>query len=167
MGALSPSSQALTEPGCTRGEPFAWYPQRKAPIVSQSFKRFSATRSIETVSLANGDKFTVENTGCISYDIVLRYEFRGIAPAANDYRAWQRKGAAILRSLARLNKVGVFDLLKAADALERIQPSNIQPQEPQPVPGDGIDFMQARVLLSHKGATKTGGFVQIELYREL
>jgi hypothetical protein len=133
-------AQEINEEECIRAEAARWVDEKHAEVESASFTRHSLLTSTERVVLRSGEVLTIKHGGC-EYFRALR----------------------LLHSL--LPKQTNFDLETDAAALIKEAGKEPKLRWEYPVEGDGISFLQTRVVLEEVGVSEGGGFVEVQLYK--
>jgi hypothetical protein len=159
-------AQEINEEECIRAEPDRWVKEKHPDVQSASFTRHSLLTSTERVVLRSGEVLTVKHGGCEYFFVTVRHDFRGEVPAKPGPAYWFRKGAEALRLLhSLLPKQTNFDLETDAAALIKEAGKEPKLRWEYPVEGDGISFLQTRVVLEEVGVSEGGGFVEVQLYK--
>jgi hypothetical protein len=159
-------AQEINEEECIRAEAARWVDEKHAEVENASFTRHSLLTSTERVFLRSGEVLTIKHGGCEYFFVTVRHDFRGRVPAKPGPAYWFRKGAAVLRLLhGLLPEQTNFDLETDAAALIKEAGKEPKLRWEYPVEGDGISFLQTRVVLEAAGTTEGGGFVEVQLYK--
>jgi hypothetical protein len=157
--------QDQTDEHCVRGEPAPWLEPGKLATGTHAYRSTGPTSAIETVVRSDGSNITILEGGCESYAAAIRYVFPLRRAATDEQLAAHAVGA--LQLLRRLDARPVFDLAKAEAELERRGDlaSLLKSGEEVPVPGDGEDFLQTRIVITRVGRVDGGGFVELLLVK--
>lgn len=109
------------------------------------------------------------NGGCEYYVNSFRYESAEISASKTSVNSWGSETAKALRKMHALGLSEVFDLIKAAETLEKLvkEPGELFLDAEIPVEGDGTDFLQTRVVLKGGGLLQgqAGGYVAFDLVK--
>ncbi|MBI1920333.1 MAG: hypothetical protein HYS23_04535 [Geobacter sp.] len=154
---------------CVRGEPEPLLSGNNSKIKSHSFTLQSRTEAIEEIVSLFGDRVITMNGGCEYYVNAFRYESAEISAGNASVTHWGLEAAKALRKMHALGLSGVFDLVKAAETLEKLvrEPGKLLLDAEIPVEGDGTDFLQTRVVLRGGGLLpgQAGGYVAFDLVK--
>lgn len=134
-----------------RCEPVPVFP-KAAPSIHR-FTTTSASTAVETFRLPSGELLRLEHGGCEYYVLTLQFS----APVKQTAYV---SAARLLDTLIPLQPDSRFDLALAANTLREMASKNAPLNTESPVPGDGEDFLQARLKLE-----RAKGKLQLTLFR--
>jgi len=132
------AAHAAAQDGCVRSEPTPMFP-KAAPGI-HTFTAQAPTTALETLRLPSGEVLRLEHGGCEYYSLTL--EFSATAQQ-NAYTA----AAKLLDSLRTQQPEIAFDLALAALTLRAMAARGAPLEEESEVAGDGVDFLQTRLVL--------------------
>lgn len=144
---------------CVRGEPEPWLKARSR----YAFRRVSSTEAAQTIVWPDGANITVMDVGCEYYTAAIRYVF----PVSSRKVSVLPRAAEALRKLRNAGAKPAFDLEKAERELRRRKDLDalMRSHDEIPVPGDGEDFLQTRIVLHRAGIESRFGFVELTLLK--
>jgi hypothetical protein len=140
----------LAQEHCMRSEPEPLFLTVTPFFLTHSFIPISKSEANELIEFKTGELLRITHTGCEYYTIIFRFESNSpLTSSLSPVEAF-RKAAKVLRTLNRLKPNLACRLDLAAKTLEKAQ--NVKPGPffsiEYPVAGDGVDFLQTRVVVS-------------------
>lgn len=155
------------EEGCVRGEPSPWISRKDRLDGTHAWRRVAPTAALETFVREDGASITILDWGCESYVASIRWVFPNKPPVQRF--PLRSRVIEALRELQRIGAKSVFGLDKVEAALTRHKDPDLllRSGDELPVPGDGEEFLQTRVVLTGAGTLDAGaaGYVELRLIK--
>jgi hypothetical protein len=170
LSARAEESKEGTYENCTRAMPEPLFAKKMTTVKSTKFQPVTKEEGAkEEVVFASGDRLFILNWGCEYFVNTFRYESKSMSVSPENIKDVFMKTARTLRKLEGYNPNIIFDLGKAAATLDKVvkEGKDISFQTWYPVEGDGLYFLQTRVVVKGGGPLEKeeGSYVEFELFK--
>lgn len=163
----SPVFAGVSAEDCVRGEPIPLFAASTAGLRSYRLLKSPEDGLRELVTLAADESLEIRQGGCEYVVTTFRIQSKRLRrqdiAGTNAYLV----AAGLLRHLGKLNAQSPYDLILAAETLEaavRLRKAGGF-EQPFPVEGDGIDFLQTQVQINSAGWRNGAGVVEFSLFK--
>lgn len=163
----SPAFAGTSADDCVRGEPIPVFDASNPGLRSYRLLKSRDYGLREFARLGRDESLEIRQGGCEYVVTTFRIQSKRLRQhdiaGTNAYLV----AANLLRRLGKLNAQTPFDLVLAAGTLEaavRLRKTGGF-EQPFPVEGDGIDFLQTQVQINSAGMRAGAGVVEFSLFK--
>ena len=170
LSARAEGGKEGTYDNCMRAVPGPLFDKKMTMVETTKFQpETKEEEAKEEVVFTSGDRLFIRNWGCEYFVNTFRYESKSMSVSPGNIKDVSMNTAKTLRKLESYNPNVIFDLGKAAKTLDKVvkEGKDISFGVWYPVEGDGLYFLQTRVVVKGGGPLEKeeGSYVEFELLK--